>query len=135
MQGASVLITKVQCVGLFKLENKSEGWYLFYLCVPVLLCSCKGLTGSGIGWKDRKVLASGGLCVQGDTIQEAAPSWALLARAGTEMARRRWERAIGPRDCVKSHGAYVRFIATQDGWGGQKQEPACKEMLCRRSCI
>jgi len=50
-----------------------------------------------------------------------------------EIARRRWERATRPRECVKSHGAYAQVTATRHHWDGQKQEPDCKEMLGRRS--
>lgn len=65
----------------------------------------------------------------------AAQSWALLAHAQPEMARRRCERATRPQECVKSHRAYAQFVATQGHWDGQKQEPACKEMLGRKSCM
>lgn len=51
------------------------------------------------------------------------------------MARRRWERATRPEVCVKSHGLYAHFVATWCHWDSQKQEPTCKEMLGRRSCI
>lgn len=82
--------------------------------------------------------------VQGDLIQKAAACCRQESgstKLGTsspctgEMARRRWERATRPQECVKSHRACAQFAATWHHWDGQKREPACKKMLGRRICI